>query len=182
MADFREECDYAPYYCEENVYRLAEKLGGSDRMCADGRAVFVTNPGRTVALLSQRAGNGPGGVVVWDYHVMLLTGAAVYDLDTQLPCPLPAGEWLHHSAPQIVYESYPDLTPQFIEVPLPAFLAGFSSDRRHMKQADGKYIHPPPAWDAPFSPELGHTLPAFLDATHPDISAVTSLSQAYEQW
>lgn len=88
----REDVPYAPYFCEENVYRLAELLveGGAGVLRSDaggpgiagpvaGRnrayVVFVTNRNRQVAMARQRSDSGR--IVLWDYHVFFLSHAAV---------------------------------------------------------------------------------------------------------
>ncbi|KAI0781311.1 N-terminal glutamine amidase-domain-containing protein [Trametes elegans] len=65
---------YTSYYCEENVYLLAQML--TQLLHTDSRGglwqvfvVFISNSGKTVALWSQKARDG---VVVWDYHVVLV--------------------------------------------------------------------------------------------------------------
>lgn len=80
-----------PYFCEENVWRLAYRKtrcrGGdfTDR-CDGGEngggggahqhhryfVAFVSNLGRTVPMLHQCAGSPADGYVCWDYHVILL--------------------------------------------------------------------------------------------------------------
>ena len=172
--------DYAPFYCEENIYRLARQL--ADTLESDATAVFITNADRTIALLSQRAGRRSDGLVIWDYHVVLRSGALVYDLDTRLACPSLAPDWLAGTAPLVLYDHYPELAPQFIEVPADAFLTQFSTDRRHMRTTTGAFIHQPPDWQAPFDSRLGHTLPAFLNAAHAVVGRVIPVSQAHREW
>lgn len=179
--------DYAPFYCEENIYRLAARLSGPPDSRTAGEAddqtvLFITNADRTVALLSQAAGRKPDGLVIWDYHVVLRNGTTVYDLDTVLPCPLSPADWLARTAPLALYERFPHLAPHFIEVPVNAFLTQFSTDRRHMRTATGAFIHPPPAWPAPFQAEHGHNLPQFLGATHSSVRRVVTVSQAHHEW
>ncbi|KAI1788484.1 N-terminal glutamine amidase-domain-containing protein [Ganoderma leucocontextum] len=69
---------YTSCYCEENIYLLVQNfLAEANAQASRGLAwpwetyvVFISNPGKTVALWSQtlRAPN----VVVWDYHVVLV--------------------------------------------------------------------------------------------------------------
>jgi len=121
---------YTSCYCEENVYLLAEAF--SARKDADIGwpwdiyIVFISNPGKTVALWQQKARED---VVVWDYHVVLVLRAQtpsrsevrtrgaraddksdgtpsqqtwVYDFDTRLPLPCPwLGESMCHLVPRI---------------------------------------------------------------------------------
>ncbi|KAL1947427.1 hypothetical protein VTO73DRAFT_14388 [Trametes versicolor] len=63
---------YTSCYCEENIYLLAQaftQLSDADSWPWQIYVVFISNGGKTVALWSQTT---PSGVVVWDYHVVLV--------------------------------------------------------------------------------------------------------------
>jgi hypothetical protein len=134
---------YCPYFCEENVWHLC----GDDAVgipLAARRAVFVTNEARQVRMRHQRAGNG--GVVIWDYHVVLMGQGRVWDLDCTNGMPLALADWLVDV----------DDTAKFRVVDAAEFVRTFASDRSHMSGSG----HPVPAW-----PPIGHgmNLLRFLD-------------------
>ena len=72
----REICTYTKCYCEENVHRLIATLveRGVARDASDLFVVFISNPSKSVPLWAQKAAREGcwGGLVVWDYHVVLL--------------------------------------------------------------------------------------------------------------
>ncbi|EIM90368.1 uncharacterized protein STEHIDRAFT_50789 [Stereum hirsutum FP-91666 SS1] len=63
---------YTSHYCEENIYLLAQAFYDqlSVREAWDIFVVFISNHTKTVALKNQKLGRD--GVVVWDYHVILV--------------------------------------------------------------------------------------------------------------
>ncbi|MCG6941737.1 MAG: hypothetical protein LJE69_10880 [Thiohalocapsa sp.] len=133
---------YQPFYCEENAWWLCAEpaLGDGPR-----HVVFLMNRQGACPLAAQKAAP-PGGLCWWDYHVVLLDGSArIWDLDSRLGCPVPAGRWLTGSFPSI--EQLPSaLQPLFRLVPAADYRADFASDRSHMRSADGGWLHPPPSW------------------------------------
>lgn len=153
---------YWPFFCEENVWHLC-----SDRDAVEGpvegrRVVFVSNaPGR-VTMRRQRA--GAGGLIRWDYHVVLLAGGRLWDLDSTLGFGISPALWLAES-----FVAGP-LAPRFRVVEAPDYLASFASDRSHMIGADGQPLRPFPPW-----PPIGKgmTLMRFVDMVEPFLGAVT---------
>lgn len=149
---------YCPFYCEENIWHLA-----GDPRVGDGprRVLMISNPSQRVALWGQRSGTpDTGGLVVWDYHVILTCGAGavavVWDLDTTLGAPMPLGAYLSQTfcgAPE-------PFTPRFRVTDAETFRDRFRSDRRHMRGEDGAFLQAPPPWP-PIGP--GHTLQMWLD-------------------
>jgi hypothetical protein len=136
-----EDCAYAPFYCEENVWHLA----GRDDLPSPRSVVVVTNPRRTCALWAQRAAREPGAPVVWDYHVLLVTGrgpdALAYDLDSTLGLPVELAAWTEATFP-FPGRVRADLLPFFRLVDAERFRATFASDRSHMQGSE----HPEPPW------------------------------------
>lgn len=150
---------HQPFFCEENVWRLL--VDGA--LSTDSAAVFVTNAQRTVAMWGQRAARVDP--VVWDYHVVALTRRdrllpTIVDLDDRERVAWPLRQWLEHAFSEDVE---PEFAPRFRVVPRAQFVATFSSDRSHMRDAAGRERQPFPKWPAPYRPELGMTLPRFLD-------------------
>jgi protein N-terminal glutamine amidohydrolase len=142
---------YQAYYCEENVWHLAGEVSGARW------ALVISNPERAVALWRQRAGRPPDGFVVWDYHVALLVqrepgslggaGWWVADLDTLAGSPLPLAAWLRETFRPLPAE-WERLSPRFRLVDAARYRAEFSSERSHMRRADGTWLQPPPPWPA----------------------------------
>ena len=154
-----------PFYCEENVWRLAYRqrhfssLHGS---VSNSWVVFISNAIKSVPMFYQRASPDPNRSVCWDYHVILVVSnpAAqapqhaflVYDLDSRLPYPCPLTEYLQFSFPCDTWPA--PLHPFFRVVEANLFLQYFSSDRRHMYQAStGKWNAPPPRY-APIQDQM----------------------------
>ena len=155
----RSECVYTAYYCEENVWWLNRHtlLAPLERA-----ALVITNPNATVALAYQQAG-GEAGVVIWDYHVVLMVRGEswwTYDLDCKLGMPVNAADWLH--ATFKTFESIPPrFQPQFRMIPGRIYDEYFASDRRHMRRPNGAWAQPPPNW-APIGD--GHRLEDFISS------------------
>ncbi|KAK9472522.1 N-terminal glutamine amidase-domain-containing protein [Dipodascopsis tothii] len=171
---------YTACYCEENVWRAAAALAGTavageTVAAADLAAVFVSNAREQIPLWSQRASSLPDGLVVWDYHVVLLwrspAGARVLDLDSTAPRPI-AGLFARgpdYAAatlrpPPATAAHYGPLPPSldrlFRVVPWPELAATFASDRSHML-VDGAYLQPPPPEPPIQTPTETNTLPVF---------------------
>jgi hypothetical protein len=102
---------YAPYYCEENVYLMATQVSGNMAISIPGtlgsdrepvQVLFITNEARSCELMHQKAA-APGWSVFWDYHVVAATGtgerAIIWDLDTRLGLPCNATEYLDMTFP-----------------------------------------------------------------------------------
>ena len=178
---------YAAFYCEENVWWLAQEPRFAERACD---VVLVTNSHRSVAVFAQRAGRGPDRGIVWDYHVVLamsnanrgLPGGAgcrpvasidgeIWDLDCVVGAPLAARAWLDASFPRRDLPTW--LEPRFRVVPAVEFVATFSSDRGHMRDRTGRWRAPPPPW--PCIVPGPTNLDRFLDLDDPFVGDVVDL-------
>lgn len=138
-----------PYYCEENVWRLAHRKM-KERPHDDYFVCFITNANKTVLMCHQRA-TKPNSPVVWDYHVILLAWqkqsreVVVYDVDSRLAYPIELTEYISKSFPvQSLYP--PDYHPCFRLLPAQLYLQFFSSNRMHMYNAQKR------CWNAPLPP------------------------------
>ena len=86
---------YTSCYCEENVWKLCDKIQNSKNLRnlvekGNVYAIFISNENKTVPLWQQSASENEDGLVVWDYHVILAMKGEkcmVFDLDTKLPYP-----------------------------------------------------------------------------------------------
>ncbi len=153
---------FQPYYCEENTWHAA-RLALEAAETGPIEVVFVSNPGRSCALWTQRAAPKPDEPVVWDYHVVLRVGDEIRDPDCRAGGRLPASVWLDVSFPH-GWAIFSRFLPRFRCVPAALFLASFASDRRHMRRPDGSFLQPPPPWPSIVAPDgRTHTLPAFLE-------------------
>jgi len=155
-------CPAQPFFCEENAWlrcRAAIDAGFA------ARAVWITNARRAVPVWSQRAASDVNEPVLWDYHVVALVGPigeagdlVVLDADCTAGPVLPLAVWRAASFPIEV----PGHEPSFRVVDGARFIAHFASDRRHMRDAAGTFLHPAPPWPA-IHAERGSNLDAYLD-------------------
>lgn len=157
MAEETPPIAYQPFFCEENVWKLAQR---AELVAHRAEVVFVfgpERPGARVACWFQAAAD-PGEAVLWDYHVVLAehrpdTGVVVWDLDTRLGLPCPAALWIAATFqdPARVPARY---QPRFRVAAAEVFVRDFASDRSHMRDARGRYRKPPPPWDPPGAPGM----------------------------
>ena len=137
-----------PYYCEENVFRLAVRKRTqqpTDRFWV----VFISNTIKNVPMFQQKAAANGEISCCWDYHVVLLCyragegQATVYDVDSRLPYPCPLDLFLAQSFP---YDWPYPFGPMFRVVPMESFLEHFGSDRSHMRDKNGNWQAEPPPY------------------------------------
>jgi hypothetical protein len=134
--------------------------------------VFIRADRSPVWMTMQRA-VAPSEVIGWDYHVVALVKGKpplIADLDSHLPFPCPLDRYLQASFPPGVPS---EGSPRFRVVPAVEYRAGLQTDRRHMKDGAGRWLHPPPPWP-PLTPgrhDLEHWL-ALDDAHWIDASAL----------
>jgi hypothetical protein len=161
------ECAYQACYCEENVYHLVRtQLAGRNV-----HVVFLSNPNRTFPIWHMKNAHEPGGVVVWDYHVIAVERREggellVWDLDCALGFGIPFEPWATQSLrPQTeLREQYRHC---FRVASADEFLSGFASDRSHMRNPDGGYQMPPPPKPCIVAASgETHTLPKWWDMVH----------------
>lgn len=163
---------YQPFYCEENIWRLC-----ADGWVSPGRSEvwLVTNRERFCPVWRQRLAPSPEQPVVWDYHVVCLTrddGLRLWDLDSVDP--------LADASTAVMAQFGPGLglperwRPWFRVMSAETWIERLSSDRRHMKDAHGNFIHPPPPWSPPGE---GSNLDQLLDLSRPAPGHWLSLTQ-----
>ncbi|CAI2310962.1 unnamed protein product [Caenorhabditis sp. 36 PRJEB53466] len=143
-------------YCEENVYKLIERVG----KCEGLYAIFISNDCQMVPLWMQKSADDPLGFVVWDYHVIAIQkekkGSKVYDLDSRLDWGVSFETyWKETMRWNDTYSSR--FRRKFRVISSPAYLTLLSSDRSHMKSPDGNFLKPPPEWPV-INPQLPSNL------------------------
>lgn len=140
------DCVYTPCFCEENAYKLCERLC---KHSSQVYVVFVSNPSRQVPFWRDRFSHDPDGFVLWDYHVIVLQqteqGCSVWDLDTTLPVPCPLLAYAN-----IALKAQLPLNANFSRwyrvVTANDYLQHFASDRSHMQLEDGFWRAAPPTY------------------------------------
>jgi protein N-terminal glutamine amidohydrolase len=146
----RSGLDYQAFFCEENVWRLLARPEFAEMA---SWAVIVANLPRDVVLLRQLAGRPVDGLIHWEYHVFAvlaepMAGRVALDLDSELPFPCALGRYLEDTFPEGVQRAF---SPRFRVMRGSDYVRGLSSDRSHMRKADGSWLAPPPPWPAPGS-------------------------------
>lgn len=169
---------YQPFYCEENAWWLCqhERLQGLERW-----VVFISNQQRACPLLQQRA-VPPGEIVLWDYHVIVMSRAdssskaLVWDLDSRLHFPVDCSLYL-----DVTFAGVDRLparfAPKFRVVPAPTFIATFSTDRSHMRDSEGNWLQPPPPWNPPQAVGVATHLSDFIDMQAAGVGTVATLQE-----
>ena len=162
----REDFLYQAYYCEENIWHLCRS-----EPFKNSSVVFIASTGDAFPMLKQRAMPDSSRPVYWDYHVVLLVNAdtsLIIDFDTTLPFVSEINAYFT--------QSFIDTTkladnqkPLFRVVPACDFVDLFSSDRSHMKTADG-WLAPPPNW--PLIENGVSNLSIFIDMKNTGIGEV----------
>jgi hypothetical protein len=102
---------------------------------------------------------------------VLLADNQIHDLDTILLFPCPLSIYLQMSFPDGIPS---DLGPQFRLIPAADYVETFASDRSHMLDEDGNYIHPPPTWPA-IRPEQRNQVWEFADMAADTIGTIHTL-------
>jgi hypothetical protein len=175
--------EYAAYYCEENLLRLA----GDPRVRPGRRyAVLLTNEARRCAVWAQKIARHPGEPVLWDYHAIMMVagpdGTFVYDLDSTLPLPSRFEDYARRALGPS--EAIPaEYRPRFRLIDAELYRRAFSSDRSHMRNPDGSFKEPPPPWP-PFlsSDPEAFTLEQALDLARPAPGEVLTLEELWARF
>lgn len=172
---------YAPCYCEENIWHLAQHdaLAKFDRW-----VICIANHRRACAFWCQRNAPDPREPVVWDYHVVLAARVdhtiVIFDLDSTLDFPVAARKYLDHTFPTAA-QIPPPFAPLFRVIPADQFTASFASDRSHMRTADGGFIKPPPLWPEIHAAQEQMNLDRFIDMRAEFIGQVLDLDE-FGEW
>ncbi len=160
---------YQPFYCEENAWHLAAAL---EVRLAPVRVIVIAGLGEHTALWQQRASRRPDGLVLWDYHVICAAADRIFDPDSRLGLDIAATTYFDATFQPLVE----GCQPRFRVLSAAEYRAQLATDRRHMRDASGGYLQPPPPW--PLIGE-GHTLPILLDMSRPSPGNVVALNDLY---
>lgn len=132
---------WAKCYCEENVYKLAQRLVQSkDVEVASIHVVFVSNRAKKTPIWMQESSPSPQNPVIWDYHVILLAMVnkipLIFDLDSTLPFPSSAQSYIEQAFRPLELKKLQHIYhPMFRLIPVRDFLDYFASDRSHMRSS-----------------------------------------------
>lgn len=166
-----------PYYCEENVWRLVQR--DDVRALPDVEVWVLAASGPAFAMWQQKAGQGPDGFIVWDYHVVACADVdgvpCVIDVDTRLDVVTPACTYL-----QTCLLPVPDEVQAMVRVvPAAAYVDGLVSDRSHMRDDDGQWQAPPPSWPSPS--HVGSNVLRLADPTWTGLGQLATLQEMWER-
>mmetsp|Transcript_28525 Transcript_28525/g.47903 ORF Transcript_28525/g.47903 Transcript_28525/m.47903 type:complete len:249 (-) Transcript_28525:288-1034(-) len=139
---------YKSHYCEENIYKLAEKFCNSHDGY-EGHAIFISSESKCTPIWQQKLSASSEEPVFWDYHVIFCISHAsdtnnsqksaeryIVDFDTKLGYPLHIREYLQKSFQPGISLNRP-YRQLFRMVPAELFIAYFASDRSHMLKHGG---------------------------------------------
>ncbi|KAG2382850.1 hypothetical protein C9374_004817 [Naegleria lovaniensis] len=157
LQDKKTQCIYTHCYCEENIWKLCERMKTENPLELDNcYAIFLSSEKSVLPMWYQKDN---GELIVWDYHVILIhkgsnSSSTVYDFDTRLPFPTSFSNYVFRSwlvtyllpnPPKRLISMINDLL--FRIVPAREYLETFSSDRSHMWNAEtNSYSAPPPSY------------------------------------
>ncbi|XP_071180126.1 protein N-terminal glutamine amidohydrolase-like [Mytilus edulis] len=169
----KEECVYTKCYCEENVWKVCEYVKNHHPAVLDNcYCVFISNKDKVIPLWQQKSSQREDTLVIWDYHVIFIYKQSekesfVYDLDTSLPFPCDFKTYFLEGI-----RSNQTLQPQyhrsFRVISAPMFLQTFASDRSHMLNEEGNYLHPPPTYQCIKTKECDNNISDFI-SMDPDV-------------
>ncbi|KAI6649353.1 Protein N-terminal glutamine amidohydrolase isoform X1 [Oopsacas minuta] len=156
---------YTKFYCEENIWKLAEHISNK---CTDFSKCYViisSNDKKKVPFFHHKTGKAENMYMqIWDYHLIIIWKESkeqivVYDLDTNLPFPMVFDQYKQlHLQPDIMNRMTADFQRSYRILKAQDFLNYFASDRSHMIESNGSYYAPPPPHDPIRTEHSTHTL------------------------
>lgn len=170
---------HTPFYCEENVYLLCKKLAADGIARSDGSdlfVIFISNENKQIPLWHQKASHRADGVILWDYHAICIQKRKdsnlphlVWDLDSSLPFPSPLSTYVSETI-RPSFQLFSEFQRFFRIVHAPIFLRSFASDRRHMKDTAGNWLHPPPSYEVIVAEDgTVHNLNEYMEMSSADV-------------
>ncbi|XP_040580352.1 protein N-terminal glutamine amidohydrolase [Lepeophtheirus salmonis] len=154
--------NYTAYYCEENIWRLCEKLIQSG---GNLKAIFISNDRKAAPLWNQRLSDPlrNEGAVLWEYHVIALDGDSriIYDFDSSIGFKVNFDKYVEMTFhPE--WELDPIFQQKFRVIPAEVYLKTFASDRSHMINENGVWRRPPPPQSLISTPESKNNIQQFI--------------------
>ncbi|NQZ08694.1 MAG: hypothetical protein HRT35_16185 [Algicola sp.] len=186
MNPAKQDFDYWPLFCEENVWQLCRHHHFAQHKTF---AVFISNETKACTLWLQQSASKQDLPVVWDYHVVLFACSevlynginngrwTVWDLDSDLALGISVEDYLVQTFLPLA-PGFGHYAPTFRVVEGEVFKARFSSDRQHMKNSDGTWKSPPPSWPAIIHEE-GLALAELIDMKHDECMTLDELKRAF---
>ncbi|GER25869.1 protein N-terminal glutamine amidohydrolase, partial [Striga asiatica] len=137
---------------------------------------FQSHPLLLIPLWHQKASHRADGVILWDYHVICVQKRKdsnlphlVWDLDSSLPFPSPLTTYVAETV-RPSFQLFSEYQRVFRILHAPIFLKMFASDRRHMKDSAGNWIHPPPSYDVIVAEDgTAHNLNEYMEMSSVDV-------------
>lgn len=169
------EFKYSANFCEENIWHLCQnpELEGFSK-----KVIIVSNSNRNCPFRFQKSINGDE-FVWWNYHVILFAyqkqSNFIYDFDSTLSVPMTGKEYLQKTFQRHENWKETDL-PCFKAIDSKDYLNSFTSDRSHMKDAEGNWLSAPPKW-ASIGKDGGLPLPSLLDFTDSSDQKIYNLDE-----
>jgi hypothetical protein len=102
----------------------------------------------------------------------------VWDLDSLLSLPVPMRQYLDETFCHRRFERTLH-APRFRIIEASEYVKSFSSDRSHMRDKNGDWLAPPPAW-SPILKEGGCSFPQLIDFRPGMMPESLTLSRVYE--
>ena len=169
---------YTPYYCEENIWHLAQESCFREQQVL---VAMISGEGDYRRLWHQSQAPNAESPVYWDYHVILLVHDRrwwVWDLDTTLGLPVLADQYFSATFfGHGVDAENCDVTLRLIQAAY--YVQNFSSDRSHMRDANGEWLAPPPAWSEIMTASKPNLI-EWLDVNHDGPGRLLRLSHCIE--
>ena len=135
---------YTTCYCEENIWHLCQH---ADLVQFPKYVLCISNIAKQCPFWFQKSAPVQE-FTCWDYHVVLTVykgGWQIFDLDTTLPFPIELKAYM-----SLTFKGLPDIHPEYFPkfkiIGAERYVREFHSDRKHMKDTNGKWLSPPPDW------------------------------------
>ncbi|ORX83164.1 hypothetical protein BCR32DRAFT_326488 [Anaeromyces robustus] len=169
----KEDFIYTSCYCEENVYKLCEKLNKNFSIPLSRiYAVFISNEDKEVLFWKQKSQSNNFYPVVWDYHVIAIVKEEegqpniIFDLDSTLPFPCEFNVYLLNAIyPRQFARIVNEHQGLFRVIPAEMYFKNFASDRSHMLDSDGNWLKPPPDYPPIETKECSMNIDQFINMT-----------------
>lgn len=156
---------YTKFYCEENIWKLAEHISGN---CSDFSKCYViicSNEKKRVPFFHHKTGKVENMYMqVWDYHLFVIWKESkeqivVYDLDSCLLIPMLFNQYKQLSLQLgIIERMSAEFKRSYRILKAQDYLNYFASDRSHMIESNGSYYAAPPPYDPIKTEHSTHTL------------------------